>query len=122
MTAPRDEVVDPLAPAPEVRGDGFDADPRLSRRSGESLGDQLDQLFNERVGHGDDQTIGSRHVLHRARHVAVSGRRVVFAPLFAAGQFRASRDASKSAKSPANKLYSWAGTRTPDLTIMSRAL
>ncbi len=122
MTAPRDEVVDPLAPAPEVLGDGFDADPALSRRSSESFGDTFDQLVNERVRHGDDQTIGSRHVLPTARHLAVSGKHVVFAPLFAQGEFRASRDAPKSAKSPANELYSWAGTRTPDLTIMSRAL
>jgi hypothetical protein len=28
----------------------------------------------------------------------------------------------ESAESPASELYSWAGTRTPDLTIMSRAL
>lgn len=122
MTASRDEVVDPLPPAPEVRGDCFNADPGLSHRSSESLGDTLDQLFDERVGHCDDQTIGSRHVLHPARHVAASGRHVVLAPLLHQGQFRALRDASKSAKSPANELYSWAGTRTPDLTIMSRAL
>ncbi len=90
MTTSRDEVVDPLPPAPEVRGDRFDANPGLSRRSRESFTDTRDQLVNERVGHGDDQTVGSRHVLHPARHVAASGRRVVFAPLFAAGQIRAS--------------------------------
>lgn len=93
MTASRDEVVDPLPPAPEVRGDGFDTNPGLSRRSRESFTDTLDQLVNERIGHGDDQTIGSRHVLHPARHVAASGTHVVFAPLFAPGQFRTSRDA-----------------------------
>jgi hypothetical protein len=90
VTASGDQVVDALPPAPEVRGDRFDANPGLSRRTRESFTDALDQLVNERIGHGDDQTIGSRHVLHPARHVAASGRHVVFAPLFAAGQNRAS--------------------------------
>jgi hypothetical protein len=69
-----------------VRGDRFDSDPGLSRWSSESLGDARHQLFDERVGHGDDQTVGSRHVLSPARHLATSGKHVVFAPLFAAGQ------------------------------------
>jgi hypothetical protein len=42
----------------------------------------------------------------------------VLPPLLPTGRNRASFDASKSAKSPAHPPHSWAGTRTPDLTIM----
>jgi hypothetical protein len=58
-TASRDEVVDPLTPAPEVHGDGFDADPGFSRRSSESLGDALDRLVEDDVEQRDDQAAGS---------------------------------------------------------------
>jgi hypothetical protein len=123
------QVVDPLVPAPEVPRHHLHAHPGLDVQrtgAGQTLNHALDEFVENLWRNGKDEArgaiVGSSHLALPARRSSRPGQQFALAPTLVPGDFGRRFEASKAAKNPASRRYSWGETRTPDLTIMSRAL